>query len=473
MATEATMAPDDRRARSRVVAAAAAAGALALVALAAFWPGYVAYDSVAQYGQAITGTYDDWHPPAMARLWSLFGPAGPGPMFAIQMALYWLGFGLLAAASAATGRRRTAAALLAVGLWPPLLGWQAVVLKDTQMLGAMLAAVGILGWWRLRERSVPRAAWLPAAALLIYAVSVRANAAFAVVPLAIAMVRRPARPAARTALALAGIAAAVAIAGPVNHRLFGAAASGVERTQAIYDLAGIGVRSGDPRVGLSAATLAGLRAKGCVRPFFWDPLGEPSRCATEVDPLRAMPVARLYGALALAALHHPFAYGAHRLAHFGSTARWLVPLSWPGAAPPQGSEPNGYGFGEPGAAARRWQIAAGWLVEAPACWPIVWTLAALVGLVATIRRRDAAGELARALFVSAATLEASFAFVSIASDLRYHLWPMAATAVGWLLTGSRPRGRAVWAAFAIILVGGGAARLLLPEPPQTYRGMLG
>jgi len=119
--------PADRRAvRTMGVAAAV----LFAFSLALFWPGYVAYDSLAQYAQVTSGRYDDWHPPIMARLWSLFGARGPAPMLAVQLGAYWLGLGLFAAALAARGRRGAAWAMLALGVWPPLLGWQGVVLKD-------------------------------------------------------------------------------------------------------------------------------------------------------------------------------------------------------------------------------------------------------------------------------------------------------------------------------------------------------
>ena len=90
--------PADRRA-ARTLGVAAAV--LFAVSLALFWPGYVAYDSLAQYAQATSGHYEDWHPPIMARLWSLFGDRGPAPMLAVQLGAYWLGLGLFAAALAA------------------------------------------------------------------------------------------------------------------------------------------------------------------------------------------------------------------------------------------------------------------------------------------------------------------------------------------------------------------------------------
>src|SRR3569623_2189459 len=68
------------------------AAALAwLAALAIFWPGIALYDSVDQYRQVLSGAYEDWHPPVMARLWSLFAGWWPGgaPIFLIQTCLYW------------------------------------------------------------------------------------------------------------------------------------------------------------------------------------------------------------------------------------------------------------------------------------------------------------------------------------------------------------------------------------------------
>ncbi len=281
-------------------------------------------------------------------------------------------------------------------------------------------------------------------------------------------------PARRTVWRLAAIAVAVplvlAAAGPINHRLLGAGASGVERTQAMYDLSGIAVATDDTDTGLTRPEIATLRARACVRPFFWDPLGDGGRCGAETAKLRATSVGALYGTLARAVLHHPLAYAAHRLAHLNATDRWLVPLHWYGAAPPVANEPNPYDFRAPGKAAGRWQQLAGVLVEAPFGWPALWAVLAVIGLAATWRAEDAAGGLAAALFASAVGQEASFAVISIASDLRYHLWAMTATAIGWVVLGRMPRGRWAWGAVIVVLVGGIAARLWLPQAAQTYSG---
>ncbi|WP_174292171.1 hypothetical protein, partial [Sphingomonas bacterium] len=348
---------------------AALSGAALLGSLALFWPGYVMYDSVAQYGQLLSGEYLDWHPPAMARLWSVFGAHGAAPMLALQLGLYWLGLGLIAAASA----RRVGLAVLMIGAWPVFLGWQGVVLKDGQMIGALLAVAGLIGWWRLRGRPVPWPAVAGVAVLIAYAVLVRSNAVFAAVPLAVLLTPAIRGGVARTAAIGLGVVVVLALLSPINHRLFAARPSGVERTQAIYDLAGIAVRlpPDAAHTGMLPNEAAELAARHCVRPFFWDPLGEPDRCDDTVDRLRHVPAGALYATLADAILHHPIAYVGHRLAHLNSTERWLVPWRWPSAAPPLASEPNDEGLGSPARVAGWWQRLAGWLIETPLGWPLL------------------------------------------------------------------------------------------------------
>ena len=93
------------------------------------------------------------------------------------------------------------------------------------------------------------------------------------------------------------------------------------------------------------------------------------------------------------------------------------------------------------------------------------------------RREDHAGGLALSLLASALSLEASFLVISIASDLRYHLWPMAASALALILLSDRlalKRWEWITAATALLLVvaGGAYARATLPQAPDSYQGML-
>jgi hypothetical protein len=70
------------------------------------FPGVANDDSNSQYAQAVDQHFNDWHPPIMAWLWSIFRllADGNGSMFCFHIACYWLGFGLIAVALSRAGR---------------------------------------------------------------------------------------------------------------------------------------------------------------------------------------------------------------------------------------------------------------------------------------------------------------------------------------------------------------------------------
>jgi len=449
--------------------------------LVALSPGYALYDSVEQYRQALSGDYEDWHPPVMARLWALLhGQFGgtTGPMLAVQLGSYWLGFGLIAEALAATGRWRSGVAALLLAASPLLLGWQAAILKDAQMLGALVAGTGVVAAFRLRERRVPLLAGAVVAILFGYALLVRSNALFAVVPFLVFLA--PGSTGLLCNLLLIAVLSPVVIAAEpeINHRLFGAAASGVEKTQPLYDLAGIAVREPEPSP-FTPAERATLRARHCVKPFFWDPLGDEAGCEGQIARLQAESPVNLYRLWLRAIAAHPAAYAEHRLAHWDSTERWLVAPGLIGAEPPTNSEPNDLGLGEPTSRVAVAIQRAG-AVEAgtPLGWPIAWTVLALVAaVIGWGRRNEPAAGLALALAASAIGMEASFLVVSIASDLRYHLWSMAGSALALILLADGTDLR--WRRLIIVAVGMGAiiaaglhSRTTLPRAPGSYRAMI-
>jgi EamA domain-containing membrane protein RarD len=126
----------------------------------------------------------------------------------------------------------------------------------------------------------------------------------------------------------------------------------------------------------------------------------------------------------------------------------------------------------------KWQAIAAVEAATPLGWPIVWTVLCLCLLPAAWRRREeAAGSLALPLLASALVLEASFLVISIASDTRYHLWPMAASALAVILLSDQLNLRrwerfAVAGALALVAIGGIASRAMLPDAPDTYQGMI-
>lgn len=450
-----------------------------------FWPGVVTFDGVIQYRQALAGRYDDWHPPVMAALWHALlrlGLAGGGPMFALGVGLFWGGLGLHAAALARAGGRRAAAAVLLIGLFPPLLGWMGCVLKDAQMIAALTAATGLVAAARPDEHRLGgrRLGWparVAVAVLLGYAVLVRANAAFGVVPLALGLVgaHRPRRPATRAALTLAGIAGALLLGAVVNHRLLGAERSHVEGTLPLFDMAGIASIAGLPTLPhLAPGDWAVARAGRCYTPVGWDPLGQPARCGDLADTLvfdrdSALPTLTHDWIGLIAA--HPLAYGEHRLRHLAGA--WGLQALPPDAAlvAPDVSEPNPWRIGANGrGAARVTRAVATALTRTPFAAP-AWWLAIVLGALWLLQPTSSgpARDLATALCWSALGMEAGLAAVGIAPDLRYHLWtPLAG---GLALAGAATaevapgRARRLVMGLAIAAAVIALARALLPVLP--------
>src|SRR5690348_5473230 len=61
--------------------------------VAVFYPGIFTPDSLAQFDQARSGQFEDWHPPIMAALWFVFERIhdGPEPLFLAHLLLFWVG----------------------------------------------------------------------------------------------------------------------------------------------------------------------------------------------------------------------------------------------------------------------------------------------------------------------------------------------------------------------------------------------
>lgn len=446
-----------------------------------FWPGVPMFDTVAQYGQVVSGDVDDWHPPIMIRLWQVLQPigGGTGPMFALQLLSYAFGFGLIVAALVRQGRTRAAVLTAILGLSPLLLGWQLVVLKDGQMLGALLAAVAIVVHYRLASRRLPKAGVLLIAILIAYATLVRANALFATVPLAVFLAPSPRSIALKVFLAGLIVIAILGTEPVINTRLLGATSSGVAKSQPMFDLAAIAANTENsvPPFGMSERSQ--IIARHCAKAFFWDPVADPSSCGPVTARANSLGQGELYGDLARAALSHPFAYISHRLAHWNSTERWMIPPGRIGAAPPQEAEPNDEGLTTPPSRiVPIWQGLAAFEAGTPLGWPIVWTVTSLLLLpVAWSCRDKPQGSIALALLVSSAALEASFLVISIASDLRYHLWSMTACALALILLSSELRswrryGLVSGVLLLLIVAAGVTTRLALPQAPGSYGAML-
>lgn len=439
------------------------------------------YDTVAQYGQVLGNPVDDWHPPIMVRLWQQLHPIAPGmrPMFALQLGFYALGFSLVVAGLAKMGRWRSAIATAVLALSPLILGWQMVVLKDAQMVAALICAVGIAAHHYFANRRISVPAAIAVAALLAYATFVRANGFIATIPLAIFLLPTRNRPALSAGIAVAATAAVLGLTPIINHRLLGSEPSDVAKTQPLFDLAAIAAATPASSSPFTLAERLEIARGHCVKDFFWDPLGDPSGCANATRRLISEPAGKLDSELARQATLHPIAYVQHRFAHWNSTERWLVAPGLPDAAPPVEAEPNSLGLQTPSSPiAAAWQDVAAAEAATPIGWPIIWTVVALFILLPARRRRDEpVGRLALALLASAIALELSFLAISIASDLRYHLWPMIASPLALILLSDDLRlKRHEWVAcgavLSTIIAGGIIERVSLPRAPDSYEGMI-
>jgi len=108
------------------------------------YPGFMSVDSMGQLREARQHRYSDWHPPAMAVLWCITDMfiAGPLGMLLLQLGLfvggafYWM--------KRLFSPVHAAIATLALCWFPPVGLTIAVVWKDCQMLGFLMAGTALL-----------------------------------------------------------------------------------------------------------------------------------------------------------------------------------------------------------------------------------------------------------------------------------------------------------------------------------------
>ncbi|MBT2188714.1 hypothetical protein [Sphingobium nicotianae] len=398
----------------------------------AYWPGLVTYDSVRQYDQALSGAFDDWHPPMMEAIWRLAVPVwpSPAPMLLLQLGLYGAGFLAMIGWAARRGRPRLALGFALCALLPLGVALMGEVLKDCLMAGALLLAAalalpGIEGG-RLPGRLV-------AVVLVLFAATLRFNAFAAGLPILLAAAG-PVLRATWPRFGLTALASLLALlsAMPIANAALGAEKSDVELSLVIFDLAGITEHSGQNAfapLGLADAPVAVHR---CYTPVKWDSFSwwvDPI-CPLNFERVRQALHARgfgAYGLLARAIAQHPFAYAQHRLAHFNISTRFWVTDEV--ERPVQRvSAPNDWGFivpqGNPADAIDATVLASN---GTPLGWPCVW-IALAGGILLVTHRLRSAGALWM-LAGSAFLYGMGYGLFGVAAELRYYLWTLIAVAL--------------------------------------------
>ena len=140
------------------------------------YPGLMSTDSVDQLLQARTGPIHDWYPPIMAWMWRYLDRivAGPFLMLVVQSVAFLLGVDRML--QRAMSPRAAALAAVAILLFPPVLAPMAVIWKDSQMAGFLIAGAAMV--------AEPSRRWkLAGCAVLVLATAERYNAFAATLPL--------------------------------------------------------------------------------------------------------------------------------------------------------------------------------------------------------------------------------------------------------------------------------------------------
>ncbi|MBA3819862.1 MAG: hypothetical protein H0X17_13285, partial [Deltaproteobacteria bacterium] len=151
-----------------------AAGWLVFVLYA--YPGYMDAESLDQLMDSRVGEITDWHSATMTQLWRVLGTfvAGPFPMLAVQSTLL-LG-GAYALLRRVLAPRRAAVVACTLLLAPPVMAVMAVIWRDSQLAGFLLAGTALT--WTHR-----RGLQLAGLALFVLGCAMREAAALAALPL--------------------------------------------------------------------------------------------------------------------------------------------------------------------------------------------------------------------------------------------------------------------------------------------------
>jgi hypothetical protein len=413
----------------------------------AYAPGLMTWDSIRQYGQALSGDFDDWHPPAMEWLWRRLLPMshGPAPMLAIQLGLYGAAFAGLVVWAVRAGRRRLGIAFAIAAILPLPIVLMAEIIKDSLMAALLLASGAILVAIPTRGRAVARIAAL---VLIVCAATLRFNALPACLPLAIALLPATWRATrVRFGAALLVFAAVIAAALPLANRAVGAKPSGVGLSLVIFDLGGITRFSNtDVFPALNDVDDPVAVNRRCYKPERWDPyswwVADP--CPIGFDNVGDTfkdsgenPYRHWLGAV----LAHPIAYAEHRLAHFNINIRFLVHDEVERPVRDQ-IPPNDWGFHLTSNPLLTWfDRAARWSAHTPLGWP-VWWMALAFGLL-VIAPGLPSRRLIIPLALSGLLYGLGYLPASVACELRYHLWTMLAALIAALIAGA-DMGQGAW-----------------------------
>src|SRR5438477_12406737 len=107
-------------------------------------PGVMGVDALYQMWQARSGHYGNWHPPAMAALWSLLDPIVRGPLLMLIVQAGAFIAGLYAVIRQYHAPLRAAIITACIAIYPPVFCELGVICKDVLWTGLYLAGAAAL-----------------------------------------------------------------------------------------------------------------------------------------------------------------------------------------------------------------------------------------------------------------------------------------------------------------------------------------
>jgi len=399
------------------------------------YPGWTNPDSIDQYNQATTGIYYDWHPPIMAHLWALFRTFSitSGPFYVFHIFFYWLGICIIALALVFTGHRRTAWAIVAVGLSPAFVILTFEILSDTGLTVSFLSAFAILFWHRVNRKKLHLSLILLVVVLIMYGVLVRANGVFAGAPIIIYAFfpKVTFRPIQLIFGCVVIIVSTLALTPLINRDVFHAHPSYPIYSLEVFDLAGIAAHSHDLSVLGSDLAMPEQQLHKCYTPVFWDTFNKGEKCSFIWDLLdshvKAGAPLDLTNLWLKAIARHPLAYMEHRTSHFNQELGFIVPrhqAEWHVLL----KLSRGKDFDASPFRSTTWKI-WDYVKENPFFTPAFsFVLSSLLLFLSWPRKAIPNTAIRNAIFclaISGVTYSLGYLFIGVGSSvLRYHFWTM-------------------------------------------------
>lgn len=418
--------------RPRLVCALCAALGLVL-SVAAFYPGVFTPDSLEQFAQARSGDFSDWHPPAMAALWSVLNRVHEGPvlLFLLHLALLWGGLWLIGGALARVGWRWGVLFPL-IGLAPFVFNYTGLLWKDVALASAWIFAAGLVFRRAACGEKLRVIEHVLIWTVVLYGALVRANSIFAAAPLALYVLQgdvfsRRLWPQA-AALILTPLLL-LAGAGAFNGGVLHAEKQHPEDSLFLFDLVGI---SHQTRSNLVPGpwTVAQARAiPDCYGADKWDHVGMGScQFLTQtLDDRELWGGPQISHAWLAEMAAHPVEYLVHRLTFANQFFRWLGPIPVRDAfMTSEMTEPR---FAHhPGAVFKAYKWASNALANTPLFRPYFWLILCAAALTLSAFATDSPQRrFASATAASAFIYLITYAPFGVASDFRYAYWSIIAT----------------------------------------------